>query len=299
MPSIFYNVNESRLRSGWRILITITLLLILLIITSPLYDYGLIVYIWQAVAVLGVMWFASHFLDKRPFADYGFQMSVKWMRDALIGCLVAAVAMLLIFATQFYLGWVTVDQIGADGDRAVFWSGILMFFVMMIAVGVWEEAFFRGFLLTNMQDGFQTKYLDKKSAMLIAVLITSGIFGLLHMSNPNATMASGLNITIAGMVLAYPFVVTGSLAIPIGIHFSWNFFQGAVFGFPVSGIENQQSLVMITQGGPEMLTGGAFGPEAGITGLAGLLLILILTEIYMKSAVMKNIKPVGENQQNR
>ena len=82
-------------------------------------------------------------------------------------------------------------------------------------------------------------------------------------------------------------ILTGELAIPIGLHIFWNFFQGNIFGFPVSGVSYPAeivSLIKINQSGPEMWTGGGFGPEAGLLGLfANLLgLLLIFGWVYIR-----------------
>ena len=77
--------------------------------------------------------------------------------------------------------------------------------------------------------------------------------------------------------------MTGSIAIPIGIHVSWNFFQGHVFGFPVSGGKDFfTTVVAIEQGGPELWTDGAFGPEAGLIGLFGFVLGALLVTVWIR-----------------
>ncbi|MEO1443025.1 MAG: hypothetical protein AAFV33_21670, partial [Chloroflexota bacterium] len=75
-----------------------------------------------------------------------------------------------------------------------------------------------------------------------------------------------------------------SLAIPVGLHISWNFAQGNIFGFPVSGTDAGATFIAIEQGGPQLWTGGAFGPEAGLIGLLTILAGMILTVLYIRAA---------------
>jgi uncharacterized protein len=79
-------------------------------------------------------------------------------------------------------------------------------------------------------------------------------------------------------------VLTGRLGLPIGIHITWNFFQGNVFGFPVSGnVFQAATFLAINQTGPRLWTGGAFGPEAGLIGLIAISLGSVLTVIWVQA----------------
>jgi hypothetical protein len=160
---------------------------------------------------------------------------------------------------------------------------LLIPFLAFLLVGFYEELFSRGYQLTNLAEGFNQGWIGSRGAILIATLISSLIFGVLHATNPNATLFSTLNICMAGFMLAAGFVLTGQLAIPIGIHITWNFFQGNVFGFPVSGANfRTATLIAIQQEGPDLWTGGAFGPEGGLLGLGVMLLGALFVVLWVR-----------------
>jgi hypothetical protein len=108
------------------------------------------------------------------------------------------------------------------------------------------------------------------------------LFGLVHLGNPHASAISTASLMLAGVFLGLGLVLTGRLAIPIGVHITWNLFQGSVFGFPVSGTElSQTTVIAITQAGPGLWTGGRFGPEAGLVGVLALLVGSGLTLVWV------------------
>jgi hypothetical protein len=128
----------------------------------------------------------------------------------------------------------------------------------------------RGYHLRNLAEGLCSERISPRAAVLLATLISAGVFGLLHAGNDNATVISSINVALAGCMLALGLLWTGELALPIGLHISWNFCQGNVFGFPVSGNPMPTRVFAVVQGGDPMLTGGAFGPEAGVIGLVAM-----------------------------
>jgi hypothetical protein len=84
-------------------------------------------------------------------------------------------------------------------------------------------------------------------------------------------------------MLGFGYVLTGELAIPIGLHITWNFFQGAVYGFPVSGFGSFGATLLSTeQGGPTLWTGGTFGPEGGLLIPAVMLLGMSLVALWTR-----------------
>ena len=231
------------------------------------------------------IWFAGRFLDRRPFADFGLHLDRDWWIDFGFGLLLGAGLMLIIFLVELAVGWIEVTgTFVTRNPDAGFLPTILIPLVTFLAVGFYEELFSRGYQLQNLAEGLTWRFITPRAAIVIATLISSAIFGALHAGNPNATLFSTLNIVFAGILLAMGFLLTGELAIPIALHITWNFFQGNVFGFPVSGTDfRSATFIAVEQRGPDLWTGGPFGPEAGLLGLAAMALGIVLTVLWVKN----------------
>ncbi|MFL6724482.1 MAG: CPBP family intramembrane glutamic endopeptidase [Sphingomicrobium sp.] len=122
-----------------------------------------------------------------------------------------------------------------------------------------EELLFRGILF---------RWLEEFGGSWAALIVTSALFGLAHIFNPNASWFSSFAIAVeAGVLLGAAYMLTRSLWMPMGLHAAWNFTQGFIFDVPVSGM-NQQGLVEAKLSGPELLSGGTFGLEASVIALA-------------------------------
>ena len=134
--------------------------------------------------------------------------------------------------------------------------GVLDAFFMFLIVAVGEELMFRGVLF---------RWIDEKFGFSAALIASALVFGLVHIANPGATWWSSLAIAIeAGLLLGAAYKYSGTLWLPIGIHWAWNFSQGNVFGFEVSGGNAGSTLIIPYIDGPEIITGGDFGAEASI-----------------------------------
>jgi membrane protease YdiL (CAAX protease family) len=137
-------------------------------------------------------------------------------------------------------------------------------------VGWNEELLSRGYHLQTIASGLN---------LFWGIVLSSALFGLLHLGNPHATWVSAVGIFGGGLFLAYGLIRTKQLWLSIGLHIGLNFFEGVVFGFPVSG-QNNYALIRINVHGPDIWTGGAFGPEAGLIVLPVLIFGSLLIYLY-------------------
>lgn len=136
------------------------------------------------------------------------------------------------------------------------WTVILLNFTFYFLVACGEEIIFRGIVF---------RMIDERFGFWWALGISALVFGLIHLVSPNASIWSSIAIAIeAGVLLGAAFKYSEGLWLPIGIHWAWNFTQGNVFGFPVSGHDKEESILNSMISGPDILTGGEFGPEASI-----------------------------------
>lgn len=287
MQNPFFNKEEQRLRALFRVLMFILLFVFGMGVPS-LIPFTSLEFIGRALLTLGLFYVMFRFVDQRSWSYSGLTIDKSWVRECLAGILIAGLTMGLIFVTEWLTGGLEITGFGWERSSQIYWLiPLLVFFIQMISVGFYEEVMARGYLIPNITEGFTFGNITPQKAAIIAVIISSVFFGIAHAGNPNATITAVINIILAGVMLAVPFIITGRLALPIGLHFSWNFFQGGIFGFRVSGKEVRNSIFQIQQGGPDWWTGGAFGPEAGLIGILGILLIMALSIFYLKKTGVK------------
>ncbi len=236
------------------------------------------------VGALLSVWLAGRFLDRRSFTDFGFHLGGGWWLDLFFGMALGAFLITVIFLVELGVGWITVtDAFRSLVPGTPFPIAILIPATVFLCVGVYEELLARGYQLRNAAEGLNLPFVGPRNAVLLAWVLSSAFFGYLHASNPNATIFSTCNVALAGLMLGFGYVLTGELAIPIGLHITWNFFQGSVFGLPVSGLKPVGATFLSTdQGGPALWTGGPFGPEGGLLGPAAMIFGLLLIALWVR-----------------
>lgn len=283
LARIFLSPEEPRLRAGWRLLLQTLLLFVFGALISVAGSFlGLMkgsplwLQILNFIIITGSVYVARRWLDKRSFESLGLKIDKHTLVDILAGIGITFVQMGFIYVVMLVLGWLTFEGFAWQFDPiSVVISGVITFFISFIIVGWNEELLSRGYHLQTIASGLN---------LFWGVIISSVVFGLLHIFNPNATWVSAAGIFFAGVYLAYAYIRTKQLWLSIGLHIGWNFFEGVVFGFPVSGLDIY-ALTRIKIQGPEIWTGGAFGPEAGLIVLPSLILGASLIYIYTRRRV--------------
>lgn len=284
LERIFLSPDERRLRAGWRLLAQTLLMIVLSVLAGfvillflPPGEASNSLLIGQVVQLFvftGSIFLARRFLDRRSIVSLGLKVDRRTLVDVLAGILITFIMMGAIYLAMVALGWSTFEAFAWQSESA---AGVLMntaaVLVVFILVGWNEELLSRGYHLQTLASGLNLTW---------GVIISSAVFGILHIFNPNATWVSVVGIFFAGLFLAFGYVRTKQLWLSIGLHIGWNFFEGTVFGFPVSGLDIYRILRhQVT--GPELWTGGAFGPEAGLIVLPALALGAALIHVYSQA----------------
>ncbi len=298
LKNIFWNNEEARLRAGFRIIIQLTAFFVIMkslkfIIGVPNEIAGNTpLWIFLAIAsirlfrVLFSVWPAGRFLDHRPFTGFGLRFKKDWWIDLSFGMGLGILLMGSIFLIELFAGWISIsDTLHTANPEQSFVLSIIIFVILFVCVGFSEELFYRGYHLTNLAEGLNFKVIGSKNSIIIAVTLSSVLFGIFHLGSAGVNTVAIINIILWGVLFSVPYILTGSLAIPIGLHITWNFFQGNVFGFPVSGAtfpSETVSFFSIKQSGPELWTGGAFGPEAGLLNFFAFFACILLIAGWIK-----------------
>lgn len=229
----------------------------------PFFDEGLKTLFLCSFSVI-FYWVYVSLFEGRPVSElsYGSLLS-----QTALGLFLGLVFISIIMLIISLLGSYKIS--GLNPERLL--APIIL---MAIQAGILEEILTRGVLFRIVEDGLGT---------WLSVLISALIFGFLHIWNQNATVFSSFSIAItAGVILALFYVLTRKLWVPIGIHIAWNFTLGGIYNAPVSG-NQPRGLLDSELSGHELITGGAFGPEASIVTI----IFFVLTGAYLTWLVIK------------
>ena len=263
MKNIFINPELDYMRAGWRIglflliatgcsFVVATPGIYLIKMLPPINSAGAQMF-FVYLAITFAAWLMLRFVDKRPFISIGLSLKADGGKQLFQGIILGSGMMTMIFVIEYSMGIVHIEfrDVTIQQGLLIFLNSILLY----IAVGYGEEFLFRGYIFQVFVEG---------TNKVIATLVIALLFAFVHSKNPNASLFGLINVGFAGIWLSLAYFKTKALWLPIGLHISWNFFQGFVYSFPVSGTNSDTLQIgKAIVSGPEWLTGGAFGPEGG------------------------------------
>ncbi|WP_195945726.1 CPBP family intramembrane glutamic endopeptidase [Paraclostridium bifermentans] len=226
----------------------------------------------SGVIVLIFLW--VRFVEKRRFSSLGFDRN-NFILKYLTGFIIGIIMMSATVALLYLFGLITVDNNTSQVIGGFALSSILLVIPAWMIQSAMEEIIARGWLLN---------VLGARYTPIIGLIISSVFFGLVHLENPGISFIAILNIILVGLFLGLCVIKTNNLWVVCGIHASWNFSQGNIFGFKVSGSRSVAgSIFNLNLRGNELMSGGDFGPEAGLCATIVLIICTIIIALILKN----------------
>jgi membrane protease YdiL (CAAX protease family) len=228
--------TDGRLRATWRVAVPILLAFVGITALGPAVvrtaDAGALGqaitgHLLSAAVVTGVLVLSARVLDDRNVTDYGLDVDRRWVLEFAGG---AALGTALVGATLvvgYLAGWVRVVETFSSGDAGALVPWLALFAVGWLCVGYWEEVLFRGIFITNAVEGLSARSLSPRATLASGWLASAVVFGVVHVpfgSVPGqATPVSKLAFwVLMGGLLGLGYVITGRLALPIGLHAAYD-----------------------------------------------------------------------------
>ena len=209
-------------------------------------------------AIIAVYLFRK-FVDRKDLLSLGISIDGHFseiMTGFFLAPAIIGLGVIFLFFTR-HLEW---DSNDFNGQSFAIDLGTLVF------IAISEEIVFRGYVLNNLMQSFHK---------WIALVVSSLLFALFHLSNPGISILPLMSLFLVGMLLGLNYTYTKNLWFSIALHFSWNFFQGLLYGFKVSGIQ-LYSLLQANLKGDSTITGGDFGFEGSVLATALLFFVLVI-----------------------
>lgn len=198
---------------------------------------------YLSAAVLVLRW------RKLPLSLLGMSLRGRG-KDLLAGLGVAVLLYAVGFGTSLLMGIIEIASVQWVPRDLL---GTLLFFLL---VAVTEEVMLRGFVLGRMLSAGMNRF--------VALFLSSALFSAMHLFNPNFALLPFVNILLAGCLLGASFLYTRNLCFPVVLHWFWNWLQGPVLGYEVSGMDSGETLLTLRLTGSDLLTGGSFGFEGSL-----------------------------------
>lgn len=203
-------------------------------------------------------WWTFRTVEPRKWSSIAFSRDHLSVRAILSGTALGAAAVGLPSLFLLAIGWLRIEPSGSGN-----WSlAAMSTLAILLPAALWEELSTRGYLFTLFREWIGSRR---------AVVVTSVLFGLLHVANAGATWQSVALVTLAGIFLGSIRVAFDSLYAAWSAHVAWNFVMAGVLHSAVSGFGMQAPNYRTIDAGPDWATGGSWGPEAGFLTAAGLI----------------------------
>jgi len=220
----------------------------------------LLMMVSQLFGTLFTVWIFQKFINRESFTSIGLEFN-GYKDDFVFGLLFGAGLIVLGFAILYIINFLSVASIQFSLIDQLFYLSLFA------VVSLNEEIAIRGYILQNLSSSFN-KY--------IALVLSSLVFMIMHIGNPNMSAVPLFNLFLAGLLLGVYYIHKNNLWFPIGAHITWNYFQGPVLGFEVSG-NDVDSIFIQSLNGSELITGGEFGFEGSII----LTVFMIIGIVYL------------------
>jgi hypothetical protein len=221
------------------------------------------------IGSLAVILFFRKNIDLRSISSMGFQTKGR-SKDLLWGLVTATGIMILGTSILLISKNISITGIHFNGND--FFYGFLLF----IVVALFEEILCRGYVLNNLMDSMNPYW---------SLIISSAIFTLGHIFNDNLSWFGITNLFIAGILLGSTYIYTRNLWFPISLHLFWNFIQGCVFDYNVSGL-NVNSVFKFDMLIKNSFNGGDFGFEGSwLCTLLSSITILVIFYYYKRQNI--------------
>lgn len=213
------------------------------------------------------------YIEKRKISTIGFTKD-SWLKKYGKGFLIGFAMMAIVVLILFALGCVSVNKSPSQPTGYAALGGVMIILIGWIIQGATEEIVTRGWFMN---------VLAARYNMGFALILSSTIFGVMHLFNPEVNYIAVINIILVGLFYGIFVTKTNDLWAVCGMHSAWNFAQGNVFGFEVSGINVEVSSIFdLNLVGNNIIGGGNFGPEAGLAATFVLLSSIIIVVLMDK-----------------
>jgi len=230
------------------------------------YHYILYYELFSFVFILLLFIFWVKVIEKNSLSTLGF-VKKNWLKYLGWGILISLLQMGVIALVYQVGGIGTFELNELSLEPILFILGLFPFWLLQ---GGTEEVATRGWLLTR---------IAARTNLPLAIGISSSLFGILHLGNSGVTFISLLNIVLDGVLAGLLLIYTDSIWLVVAQHGTWNYVQGNLLGFQVSGTGADASIFSFTMGsGPDWLTGGEFGAEGSI--ITTLVLLVSVVIVY-------------------